>query len=174
MDDGLDTGPMLFQEEISIGKDETAGQLHDRMALLSGKLLVRSLKRMAGKPIEETPQDDSLSSYASKIGRDISLIDWTMDAEKISARIKGLDPRPGAYTTLMGKEIKLFSPGKTDIAKQTSVPGKVWVKNNGELFVETGKGLIEIKEMQLQGKKRISSSEFLRGVMIPEGTVLGI
>ena len=173
MDEGLDTGPMLFQEELMIGENETAGQLHDRLASLSGDLMVRSLEKMAGKPIEEIPQDSSLSSYASKIGRDISLIDWTMDAEQISAQIRGLDPKPGAYTRLSGKEIKLFSPGIINKDIQTAVPGKVSIKNKEGLFVETGNGLIEIKEVQLQGKKRMVCCDFLCGVSIPGGTVLG-
>lgn len=173
MDEGLDTGPMLFQEELQIGSNETAGQLHDRMALLSGDLMVRSLDRMAGKPMEAIPQDNSISSYASKIGRDISLIDWTMDAEQISARIRGLDPKPGAYTMLSGKEIKIFSSGIIDTDVQETVPGKVVIKSKEGLHVATGNGLIEIKEVQLQGKKRMACCNFLCGVSIPEGTVLG-
>ncbi|MBW2610324.1 MAG: methionyl-tRNA formyltransferase [Deltaproteobacteria bacterium] len=173
MDEGLDTGSILYQEEVPIHRDETAGQLHDRLARIAGDLMIRSLSRMAEEPIEERPQDHSRATYAPKIERSISLIDWQQDAEKISALVRALDPRPGAYTIIQGKEIKLFSTGVLDEDHLDVIPGRVVKDSDEGLIVETGKGLIKIREMQYPGKKRLSSNDFLRGFSLPEGTILG-
>ena len=170
---GLDTGPILFQEEVPVLKDETAGHLHDSIALRAGDLIISSLNQMAGNPINERPQDHSSATYAPKIEKSISLIDWKQDAVRISALIRALDPRPGAYSTIQGKEIKLFSSMVLDEAGDEVVPGRVVRDMKGSLQVETGKGVIEIREVQYPGKKRISSSDFLRGFTLPEGTILG-
>lgn len=172
MDEGLDSGPVLFQEEVPVLEDETAGQLHDRLSVKAGDLMVGSLKRMAGKPIKETAQDDSRATYAHKIGRDIALIDWGQSAANVSAHIRGLDPWPGAYTTIDGKAIKLFSSRVLDENLSDTLPGKVIVEERN-IRVETGKGLIEVGEIQYPGRKRLSSGDFLRGFTIPEGTTLG-
>lgn len=173
MDEGLDTGPILFQAELPILKDETAGHLHDRLALLAGDLIIKTLNDMTRNQIREMPQDDSLASYAHKIERRDSLIDWKEPAIKISALILALDPRPGAYTLLQGKEIKLFSSRVVDEDSLDLVPGRVVRPMKGGLYVETGKGVIEIREIQYPGKKRLSTPEFLRGFSLSEGTILG-
>ena len=173
MDEGLDTGPILFQEEIPILKYETAGQLHDRLALKAGDFIIKSLNQMTQKSIKETPQDHSKASYAPKIGKSICLIDWKQPATKISAIIRALDPKPGAYTQLQGKEIKMFSPRLMDEDRLDVVSGRVVKDEKGGLLVETGRGVLEIREMQYPGKKRLASHDFLRGFSLPDGTVLG-
>ena len=101
------------------------------------------------------------------------MIDWKQQAIKVSALIRALDPRPGAYTLLRGKEVKLFSSRVVDEDSLDVVPGRV-VKYGGEgLIVETAQGRIEIKEMQYSGKKKLSATDFLRGVSLPEGSILG-
>lgn len=173
MDEGMDTGPILFHEEVPILKDETTGQLHDRLAHKAGDLIIKSLNHMTENPIQEVPQDHSMATYAPKIERNISLIEWKQDAVKISALIRGLDPRPGAYTTIQGKEIKLFASRVIDEDRLDGVPGRV-VKDMTEAFcVEAGKGVLEIREVQFSGKKRLSASDFLRGFSLSEGTILG-
>ena len=173
MDEGLDTGPILFQAEFSILKDETAGHLQDRLALLAGDLITKTLNDMTRDKIREVPQDDSLATYAHKIERGDSLVDWKQTAFKVSALIRALDPRPGAYTLLQGKEIKLFSSRVVDEYSLGLVPGRVVRPVKGGLYVETGKGIIEIREIQYPGKKRLSVPDFLRGFSLSEGTLLG-
>ena len=173
MEEGLDTGPILFQEEVAIGKDETAGQLHDRLALQAGELIIKSLKHMAEDTVKEMPQDNSRSSYAPKIERSISLIDWKQPAIRISALIRALDPRPGAYTIFKGKELKLFSSRVADEDRTDVVSGRVAGHGESSLLVETGKGVIEIREIQYPGKKRMSAADFLRGFSLFEGAILG-
>jgi methionyl-tRNA formyltransferase len=172
MDEGLDTGPILFQEEVRIGEEETGGQLHDRMARMAGDLMIRALSQMSEHPIREMHQDHERATYAPKIGREIRLVDWHESAVNVSARIRALDPKPGAFTILQGNEIKLFSSRVSDRARSKAVPGRV-VAARKELIVETRGGAVEIGEVQLPAKKRIPAVDFLRGFLLPEGTVLG-
>jgi methionyl-tRNA formyltransferase len=173
MDEGLDTGPILFQEAVPILENETAGHLHDRLAERAGDLMVRSLKHMAQKPIAEKPQGDAGATYAPKIEKALSRIDWNQPAVRISALIRALDPKPGAYTILAGHEIKLFSSRVVDGTRKDGVPGKVSGHTGGELIVETGEGRVGIGEIQYPGKKRLPADDFLRGYSLPEGTRLG-
>jgi len=173
MDEGLDTGPILFQEEVPILTDETAGQLHDKLALKAGDLMVKSLGQMAGNSIKERTQDHSEATYAPKIERSASLIDWKHPASRVSALIRALDPRPGAYAIVKDKEIKLFSSRVVNEDRLDTVPGRVAGHGEGGLLVETGKGRIAINEMQYPGKKKLSATDFLRGFSLPEGTILG-
>jgi len=173
MDEGLDTGPILYQETISIKKDETAGQLHDRLSGEAGDLLIRFLRIMSEDRLKETPQDHSSATYAHKIDKSMSMIEWNLDAVTISSLIRALDPSPGACTTVRGKKIKLFSSTISDDACLDTVPGRVIRKSKLSLVVETGKGIIEIGEAQCPGKKRLPIKDFLMGFPVPEGTILG-
>ncbi len=173
MDEGMDTGPILFQEEIPVVKDETAGHLHDRLAVMAGDLMAKSLERMAGKIVEATPQDHTKATYAPKIAKELSLVDWKEDAAKVSARIRGMDPRPGAYTIWEGREIKLFASTVIDRNRDEGAPGQVLGLKEGCLVVGTGRGTVGVRELQYPGKNRLPAREFLRGFSIPEGTLLG-
>ena len=173
MDEGLDTGPILYQEAVPIKQDETSGQLHDRLSGKAGDLLIRFLRIMSEDPLKETPQDHSSATYAHKIDKSMSMIEWDLDAVKISSLIRALDPSPGACTTVRGKKIKLFSSRILDEACSDTVPGRVVRKRKGSLVVETGKGIVEIGEVQYPGKKRLSSKDFLMGFPVPEGTIFG-
>jgi methionyl-tRNA formyltransferase len=173
MDEGMDTGPIVYQEEVPILENETAGQLHDRLALMAGILMVRSLKHMAEDPISYKTQDHGAASYAPKIERDLCLVNWTQSARKVAALIRGLDPRPGAYTLLHGEELKLFSAVVKEEDGTKLLPGRVSGCKRDLLIVETGQGMVGVKELQYPGKKRLFADEFMRGSSIPEGTVLG-
>jgi methionyl-tRNA formyltransferase len=173
MDEGMDTGPILFQVEIPILQDETYGQLHDRLAREAGDLIITSLNGMAGNSLKGIPQDHSMATYAPKIEKSTALIDWKQHAPKISSLIRAHDPIPGAYTTIEGKVVKLFSSRVVDEDRLDVVPGKVIRDEGGGLCVETGQGVIEVREIQYTGKKRLSVPDFLRGFSLTEGTVLG-
>ncbi len=173
MDEGLDTGPILYQEEVPIMRDETAGELHDRLALKSGEMIVKSLRLLVDNKLEATAQDDSRATYAHKIEKDMTLIDWGLDAKTISAFIRALDPSPGAFTTLGEKRIKLFASRLLGESQREGVPGRAVIGADGGLSVETGRGLIEIGEIQYPGRKRLASRDFLLGFSLPEGTILG-
>ncbi len=169
---GLDKGPILLMDEVAIRENETAGQLFDRLADISGDVIVKFLKESAGKELVGVPQDDAKASYASKITKEMAEIDWSRDALKIASLIRAMDPLPGAATNLGGKKIKLFSPIVTDSEAIHEKPGRVITEDKSSFVVETGKGTIAIGEIQLPGKKRISISDFLRGNRIEKDTML--
>jgi len=173
MDEGLDSGPIICQQEIPIMSDETAGNLHDRLARMSGDFLIKTLKGLAENRLKETSQNGSLATYASKIGRDMSLIKWKQSAQTISALIRALDPWPGAYTRLGEKDIKLFSSLVSDENRTNGIPGRVAGYSEGILEVETGKGVVGIRELQAPGKRRLSAKDFLRGFPLDKDTLLG-
>jgi methionyl-tRNA formyltransferase len=173
MDEGMDTGPILFQEEVSVLKDETAGQLHDRLAVMAGDLMVKSLERMSGNIVKATPQDHTKATYAPKIGKELSHVDWREESGKVSARIRGMDPKPGAYTLWQGQEIKVFASTVIDRTRKEGSPGQVLGLREECLVIATGSGTIGVRELQYPGKNRLSVKEFLRGHPLPEGAVLG-
>lgn len=173
MDEGMDTGPILLQAELPIVQDETAGHLHDRLAQLSGDLIIRALEALSKGEIGGEPQEESLATYAPKIERRHMLIDWGQPARNISALVRALDPRPGAYTILGGKEIKLFSSKVVEESQADRMPGRMVSNRRERLRIETGDGAVEIGEIQYPGKKRLPTPDFLRGFPLPEGTVFG-
>lgn len=173
MDEGLDTGPILLQRGVPILQDETAGQLHDRLSVLAGEVLIKALTDMTNSQVREVSQDDSLASYASKIEKSDCLVNWKQPAIRISCLIRALDPRPGAYTLLEGKQIKLFSSTVVDGRGLDGVPGRVVRHTKDAIHVDTGQGIIGIREIQYPGKRRLPMPDFLRGFPLPEGTVFG-
>jgi methionyl-tRNA formyltransferase len=173
MDEGLDTGPILLQRKVAIGREETAGELHDRLSVIAADVLLETFEGLADNRLLEEPQDHSRATYAPKIDRRMSVVKWTRPARAISAHIRALDPWPGAVTMTAGKEIKLFSSRVAEEDRTDGVPGRVAGHQDGALQVETSKGIIEVRELQIPGKKRLTADDFLRGFPINRGTVLG-
>jgi len=170
---GLDAGPILLKQEVPIGENETTGQLFDRLSSISGDVITTFLKNAAGKKLKEKHQENNEVSYASKITKDMAIINWETEARKVSSHIRGMDPVPGASTTMGDKKIKIFSPRVVDNLSSSDMPGKVIVDENKCFLVETCKGTIEIKEIQFPGKKRMLIKDYLRGNEIKTDTVLG-
>jgi len=173
MDEGLDTGPILYQRPVPVLKDETAGHLHDRLAAMSGDFLMEFFSACAGGRIRETAQDSSLATYADKIDRAMCRIDWGSSAKEISAQIRGLDPMPGTCTMIGDHSLKLFSSTSADDALKDAAPGMVISSAGGILRIKTGRGILEAREVQYPGKKRLPVKDFLMGFNLPEGTILG-
>jgi methionyl-tRNA formyltransferase len=174
MEEGLDSGPIILQEDVPISPEMTAGQLHDRLSRLSGPFLVRVLEALAEGRAPSREQDHDRASYAPKIGRHMSVVDWEGDAQSISSLIRALDPWPGASTTFEGQEIKLFSSRVLpEMEPSLGHPGKVTGMEGEFLRVETGRGILLVGELQLPGKKRLPASDFLRGFRIAPGALLG-
>jgi methionyl-tRNA formyltransferase len=170
---GLDAGPILMKEEITIGENETSGQLFDRLSHLSGNVIVKFLKNSAGKMLKEEPQEERNASYTPKITKEMAVINWEAEAVKVSSHIRAMDPAPGASTLLGDKKIKLFSPDVRDNLPSHDEPGKVYIDEENHFIVETGRGKIEIGEIQFPGKKRMAIKDYLRGNEIKTDTVLG-
>ena len=173
MDEGLDTGPILLQQEVDILEGETAGQLHDRLSSFAPGLLIKTLQGLAEGTIEEKKQDDSLVTYAPKLTKEQGLINWSWPAERLCGLIRGLDPWPGAFTYYNGEMLKLFGCLLADDRQTSSVPGRVKGLAEKGLDIETAKGYIIVREIQSPGKKRLSSEEFLKGSQLSSGSMLG-
>jgi methionyl-tRNA formyltransferase len=174
MDEGMDTGPILHQKEVPVLEDETAGRLHDRLSVLAGELMIRALRAMSEGTVRAKPQNSGAATYAPKLEKDMGPVEWSRPADRVSAFIRALDPKPGAYTLWKGRELKLFASTVIEGGEPGTVAGRVRGQEKGCLVVDTGQGTVGIRELQLPGKKRLLTPDFLRGVSIPEATVLGI
>jgi len=136
-------------------------------------VMVKWLRDTTGHCIQGRPQDQAESTYAPKIERELARVDWQKPAEAVNALIRGLDPKPGAYTTFGEQELKLFASKVQDAQTSGSVPGRVKGNQTEGLLVETGQGVVVIREVQYPGKRRMGAVEFLRGFAVPVGTLLG-
>lgn len=170
MAEGIDTGDMLDQEAISLDSKETGGSLHDKLSQVGAALILKTLKKLEDQTAVRTPQDDSNSNYVGMIKKSMGDIDWSMEAVSIERLIRGLNPWPSAYTDWNGKIIKIWDAEVVDKEFEGTC-GQVVETGKDCLVVKTGKGGLSIKELQMQGKKRMDIGAFLRGYQIAEGTV---
>ncbi len=164
IDKGMDTGMILLQFECSIGPDETAGELHDRLAALGAGTIIDTLRGLADRTLHPTPQRDEDATLAPPLSRMDGEIDWSMAAGEIHNRVRGMNPWPGAFTHCEEKLIKVHRTALSDIGHGEMPPGAIAVPETGRLFVSTGDALIEILELQREGRPRMSGSAFLNGL----------
>jgi len=169
MDVGLDTGDMLVKKATAIGPFETAGELHDRLALLGRAAMEETLRQLCAGTLCPEKQDDTLSCYAPMLKKEDGLIDWRRSAEQIHNQVRGLDPWPGAFTQLDGEVLKIAG---TVPEAGSGEPGTVVAAGPEGVRVACGSGVLRIGELQLPGKKRLAAGEFLRGRPLPVGTLL--
>jgi len=179
MDIGLDTGDMISQRWITIGREHTGGSLFDELAQLGAELLMDTIPTIIDGTAVYTPQDESKATKVGMIKKSMGEIDFSEDAFAIDRKVRAFDPWPAAYTKLDGKMLKIWSavPYKKDSFTKAksdgTAPGEV-VSATDTLVVACGDDtVIEIEELQLEGKKRMISADFLRGVKIKEGDILG-
>jgi len=170
MDEGMDTGDILLQKEIILGERETFETLHDRLALLGEEVLMETLERMERGDLTPIPQDHSEATFAPPFKKEDGRIDWKKEAGEIDRQIRALNPWPGTYTEWKGRLLKIFSGEVRQGISKGEAGRVVWVGADF-IEVETGNGSLLIKEVQLEGKRRMSVKEFLSGHSIPIGTV---
>jgi methionyl-tRNA formyltransferase len=168
---GLDAGPILMRAPTQIFEDETYGELRERLSELGALSLIETLTLMSLGKIAETEQDDSRATYAPKITRETTRIDWDRTALEISRLIRACDPAPGAFTTTPNGDVKLFGPRVMDGIR--GEPGEV-LKTTGELVVACGMDALRIVEVQPSGKKRMSAHEWVRGRGTTDGARYGV
>ena len=166
LDAGMDTGPILLQIPDRVAPDMTGGELSEHLAEMGAQALVETLALLDADSLRPVPQDGSLATYAPKLTREIARIDWSKDAVSIARLIRGLDPRPGAWTELDGAEVKLFSARTTD-ARGTA--GEVLNADGGLLIAAGGGGAVEVFEVQPAGKARMTTDDWLRGARLSPG-----
>lgn len=173
MDVGLDTGDMLEKVVIPIDEKETGGSLHDKLSLAGRSLILSTLRKLEEGTAVRTPQTEEGTCYAKMLTKSLGDIDWNQDAVSIERLIRGLNPWPSAYTMWNGKTIKIWAADVIkDESPANSLPcGGVALSDRHCLAVRTGDGLLSIKELQMEGKKRMDIEAFLRGYPIPAGDV---
>jgi methionyl-tRNA formyltransferase len=184
MDEGVDTGPILLQEEETIRPEDDAGSLGDRLAVLGGRTLVRTLDHLATGTLRARPQDEARATYARKLTPEDRMLRWEEGPELVARRVRALSPEPGAETRFRGKVLKVFrasvrppyGPMSWDIPLGTIVVAR---SESGEtrtedLAVWTGRGtVVLLHELSLEGRKRTSGMEFYRGHRPKDGETLG-
>ncbi len=161
----IDTGDILCSEKVTIGPDETAGELHDRMALIGAELLENCISRWERGELDPVPQDHRQASSAPKIFKEFCLLDFSLDTDSVYNKIRGLSPYPGAYTPFGDKELKIFRATTEKAGDHVSAKTGI-IKSDGKnyLKIKTADGWIDCKEVQLQGKRKMDVEEFLNGM----------
>ena len=171
MDAGLDTGPIISQVEEPIEPSDTAGTLTDRLAVKGAELLVRTIDAIEKGQVEYAVQNDELATYAHKLDTEDARINWDATAQAISDRVRGLNPRPGAWTMMGERRIKVF---RVSIASEPAAmpPGSLDVAGGDYLFVDTATNRVMLEVVQPEGKARMGAAEFIRGYRPKTGDVL--
>lgn len=170
MDEGMDTGDILLTREVPIDDDDTGETLSGKLSLAGAELLLRALENLKRGELHPLKQNGSLATYAPMLKKEDGRIDWSKPAGEIRNLIRGMLPWPGAFTLLGGKLLKIY---KAAISEGAGKEGEVITAPQGVLRVMTGKGALDILELQIEGGKRLPSKDFLSGRKIEPGTVLG-
>ena len=170
----LDAGPIMLQARTPIARDETAGELEARLSELGALALVEALTLLSLGKLTETPQDDARATYAPKIEREMARIDWSRDAEEIGRHVRAYDPRPGAFTSHRGADLKLYGAVVPDAPPaRTGAPGEVLSIDARGMTVACGSGFVIITALQPAGRTRLDPAEWMRGRGIAVGDQLG-
>jgi methionyl-tRNA formyltransferase len=170
MDEGLDTGPVALAERVTIAPDQTAGELHDQLMIVGADLMARAIAALDRGSLEFKPQAGSGATYAKKIEKGETRIDWLRTAREVHNHIRGLSPLPGAWFEMAheGKSVRVKALHST-LSEGTDAPGALL---DDRLTVACGEGAIRLLEVQRAGAKAMSAEEFLRGTQIAPGTRL--
>lgn len=174
MNAGLDTGDMLYKKECAIAPDDNYETLHDKLAVLGGEAITEALSLLEQGKLNPTKQEDALSCYAPLIDKRMGRIDFTRSARDIDRLIRGMTPWPSAYTGYKGKQLKIWRvvplPERDCRGRQ---PGEILETGKNSVTVAAGEGALELLELQLEGKKRMNTHDFLLGVKMLPGEILG-
>lgn len=168
---GLDTGDIISISSIKIKDDDTTEDIHDKLAALGSDLIVKTLEDIFKGDSKKTPQDHSKSSYASMLSKEMGLINWDKSGEDIVNLIRGLKPWPSAYTRYKDDTVKVHKARLID-EDYEGINGEIVNLTSDTIYVKVKDGVIEIEELQFPGKKKMQTSEYLKGNSIELGTVL--
>lgn len=164
----IDTGDLLYQDTLPIGENDTAGEVHDRMMEVGAKLVLKSVQAIEKGGIELKEQDDNLASKAPKLYHDTSVIDFAKSAKEVHNMVRGLSPYPAAWTMLGDKKVKILRTSVDATTQSDAIQGTILTDNKSYLKVVTGNGIVNIHELQMQGKKRLEIKPFLNGFNFEE------
>ena len=159
VDEGLDTGDILLQRKIDMGRTDTGGSLHDRLAEIAPDALLESLRLLAKGSAPRIPQNNALATYAPKLKREDGKIDWSEPAAVLERKIRAFNPWPGTFMKFNGRNLKIFSASVVHLSAE---PGEI-LRRQKELIIGAGKDALSLGEVQLEGKRRMTAADFLRG-----------
>ncbi|MBV9078365.1 MAG: methionyl-tRNA formyltransferase, partial [Methylobacteriaceae bacterium] len=166
MEEGLDTGPVAVVERLAIGPDETAGELHDRLARAGAGMIVRALELMEAGPVQFVPQTEAGITYAAKITNEEARVDWSGPAGRVHDQVRGLSPAPGAFVEIdLGRGPERLKILRTARAEGEGLPGTLL----GDERVACGEGAVRLLSVQRAGRGPVSAEEFLRGARLAPG-----
>lgn len=171
MDKGLDTGDIIIQKMTGIGPDMEHGELESILANQGADLLLETMDLLEKGQVKGTPQEHSRATYAHRLSREDEVVDWTKSAGEIHNQLRALSPSPGGYTLIEGEKVKLYN---TRVVEGLSgrPAGEIECADSRGLWVQTGQGILEIRELQRAGKKRMPVSEYLKGNSLKSGALL--
>ncbi len=173
MDAGIDTGDILLTKEVDIAPDETGGSLFEKLSAEGASLIVDALKKIEEGSIRPVKQDEAKASHVKQIKKEMGRIDFSMDAVRIERMIRAFDPWPGALTVLDKKGLKLWEAEAEEDLFEDALPGQIVKVDKEALYVKCGKGSLKITSLQLEGKKRMKTKDFLLGFKVAKGDHLG-
>ena len=174
MEDGIDTGDILYQKEITLDPKETGASLFDKLAQLGAEAIVEALPLLQAGKLTPVKQDESKATHVRMISKSDGLIDWSESSEVIERKIRGLNSWPSDYTYYKGKQLKIWDGDVLSIAaKGDAEPGRIVGVDKQTILVQTGAGVLAIRELQLEGKKRMKTHDFLLGYPVCAGEILG-
>ncbi|MBO5448998.1 MAG: methionyl-tRNA formyltransferase [Ruminococcus sp.] len=171
MGEGIDTGDILLQRETSIGENETAAELFDRLAVIGSELMINTLEELEKGAVTPLPQNDSEASYAPMLSKDMCELDFSLGVKEIHKKICGLSDWPCAVTYLNGKRLKIYRSEIVSLNKVSSPVGTVVDPDN--FSVACSDGVIRFTEVQAEGSKRMKTADYLRGKPVYKNTMLG-
>lgn len=178
MNTGIDTGDILYRKELAIDRRDTFETLHDKLMVLGGEAIAETLLLLEKGALEPQPQKDEESCYAPLITKEMGRIDFTGAAYKIELQVRGMNPWPSAFTTLRGKQLKIWDAVAEEGISQTGAGktdscGRILEVCKDYIVIGTGKGILKVYSLQLEGKKRMNTRDFLLGMKLQPGDVLG-
>jgi methionyl-tRNA formyltransferase len=176
MDEGLDTGDILLIRRLPIARHETGGTLHDRLAEATPEALAAAVALLEAEKAPRVPQENALATYAKKLAREDGQIRWERSSDEISRQVRAMNPWPSAFTAVAGKDgvkrkLKVFEVARN--RRRLGAPGKVIDAGGRGILVGTGAGSVLLRTVQLEGRRSMPAREFLMGMPLAPGAVLG-
>ena len=173
IDPGMDTGDILLMREVEIGEEETTETLSRKLSTIGADLMLETLRGLEGDEIIARPQDHSQATLAPMIKKEHGRLDWSMPAQQLAWRVRGLRPWPGAYSTFRGKNFHIWAARPEPAATSGSQAPGTLLTEGGRLLVACGEGTrLELQEVQLEGRKRLGARDFLNGIHLAPGEKL--
>ncbi|HUI44037.1 MAG TPA: methionyl-tRNA formyltransferase [Terriglobia bacterium] len=173
IDAGLDTGDILLRHETEIRPDDTAETLASRLSFAGAELMAETLERLAAGDLQPQPQDSSQATPAPVLKKEDGRVDWTRPAEEIERRVRGLRPWPGAYTIFRAQRLHFWKTAVDPAGAGAAAAGTLFARDGKPVVACAGGGALELVEVQLEGRKRISGRDFLNGARLQGGEELG-